>query len=755
MSLPLASLNTQGQINWDHLGKQTITYSVDVLRRYQLAGVNPYTLKVGQSICRWFNLGPVGRRKVTEALSKLTCHSSWGKLIEFGFNVKSIPRVLAESDEGTCFVALAAALSDTYSPEYGGEVVFQIVACFGAPEEFTPSMSEWIKTVEACAGALSTSPFPLLVGHIIRQCEQIVQQRQSERRQQVPDVNDFDEDSFGEASCEHLAAALVIIGQVSVRKLNSVTIKGGLNVGFLAAIAEWLFDLQVVIREEERQILVYTNSAAPEIQQPQVLFLLRASLDRNDSNQLQVTQQTAYIDSLDDIVRGESVATPPPKGRVAWNQCFSSVFGHRFDALINQAHIFGTALGGASGIFEKASMDKSTFSRCANALKPNGGLSVCGFESPTMRGLSFVEHTLTTFPELDQPGIRSAAKDAATVSSPLDKYLWAIESLQVHCACECCVARGDPAKEIMATGEPACLTVILEAILKTSILLVRNVPLQDMLAPSRRGVHLLYERVRSVRNHPFERLLLSAIATGDKTPYSRAPIEEACVLFAGRTWHGSSILARSLNGICVYVEALRNIDLDSGTLLQYRVLPGRIEKGGHVYSMIYEGVVPLGARIRDASQHHPVPEPGKSIQKHLFIKLAPDYLHLNYAFVHGDKVPNVVSTHDTIECLNVQRSILEAMSRVVEMAVHQDCKCMVESFNLQMTGTGVWRTDNHGQEVVIWEQDAGRSLEEHLLLLSRIPDRCYIKGRHCIGRALAAAKCNTDNKRRPVFVLDI
>lgn len=192
MSIPeTRSLTTQGQISWDNLAKQVCSFSVDVLRRISNAGVDAYTLTVGQAICQHFKLAPKGRENVSQALSQLRVSNSWGNVLQFGFGIISLPCLLGKTDQGTCLLSLAAAISEAYSPEYSGEVLFQMVASLNAPEEFTPSMSEWFKLASTCAGALTATGLGTLAGEIIHKCEEVIGDRNRERYEQDPDLKGY------------------------------------------------------------------------------------------------------------------------------------------------------------------------------------------------------------------------------------------------------------------------------------------------------------------------------------------------------------------------------------------------------------------------------------------------------------------------------------------------------------------------------------------------------------------------------------
>lgn len=753
MSIPEASsLTTQGQISWDNLGRQTIAFSVDVLRRIAISGVDSYTLTVGQAICQHFRLATLGRKNVAETLACLRANRSWGDLLYFGFSIKSLPRLLGTTDQGITLLSLAAALSDAYGPDFGGGVLFHMVTSLNAPEEFTPSMGEWIKLVEACTGALAASELSTLTGRIIRQCEEVTQRRQSELRSESSDDIDFMEDCFGQADAEQLAVALLAMGEVSTHKIDSITIKGGLNVGWLAALGIWFFDLQVTIREDRTDNVVFSNTRNAGHVEPQICFILRTSADQDEPSALEPVSKSNYIASLKDVIRGES-PLPAPGGRVIWRECLNSVFGQAFRDLQMKSHLLGTALGCAGAVFERAARDSGSLHHMTNGTQSYW--NKCNFQSSGIRGDAFVQNTLMWFPELDNENIKGASARALLVADPIDKYAQAIEMLQSQCSCNYCPIRADQSKRYVRSFMPVCAPSVLETVIKISCLLARVESIHEGLFPTRRGIETLHERQLKERGTYTERLRACTAALGH-APHSRSAVEEACILFSDAQKTAHAALARSSNGVCVYLDALREVTLSSEKIFSIHILPGKIEKAGHIFYDIVEDPVALGLRSRNASNRSCVPEAGQTLRKHLRSTQTKDFLRVSYVFTNEPKPPIPSDSHDMVEPLAIQESMLRAMSRVLNANTHRDCKCSITSLGdkWQKLDNGDWRAEVNGQEIFVWAEESGRTAEEYLLLLARIPDRCYIRGRNCIGRAFDAAKLNSDSKGRPVFVLD-
>ncbi|PMD15478.1 hypothetical protein NA56DRAFT_650176 [Hyaloscypha hepaticicola] len=95
------SFAQQGTIDWGNLAQATVTASVEVLSRFSGAGVDPYTIVVGQTISSQFRLSRLGLHRLQSALETLPVISGLGDAIWFGFGIKHVVRSLAQTSEST------------------------------------------------------------------------------------------------------------------------------------------------------------------------------------------------------------------------------------------------------------------------------------------------------------------------------------------------------------------------------------------------------------------------------------------------------------------------------------------------------------------------------------------------------------------------------------------------------------------------------------------------------------------------------
>jgi len=226
MSGPLVStggrnFQQSGQLDWVSLSKSTFSFGLDVLVRFSKAELDPATMAIGLIACNRFVIKAEAQKRIYDALSSLKSFSSYGKLVWFGFGIKSIIKVLAETEHGMACVALCACMSISYDSFYVAEVLRDFCKFREAPPDIIPSIHQWKVLVHICAGSVTDSKFPTLLEGLIR----LVLPRAGVLFHQP-------------TSPEALTKAIGALVNVSNGMLANVTIAGGLDCIWLAAISE-------------------------------------------------------------------------------------------------------------------------------------------------------------------------------------------------------------------------------------------------------------------------------------------------------------------------------------------------------------------------------------------------------------------------------------------------------------------------------------------------------------------------------------
>lgn len=64
--------STSGVISWNSLVDTTFSTTIGILSRISAAGVDPYTVVVGQALGSQFRLTRLGRQRINDALERLS-----------------------------------------------------------------------------------------------------------------------------------------------------------------------------------------------------------------------------------------------------------------------------------------------------------------------------------------------------------------------------------------------------------------------------------------------------------------------------------------------------------------------------------------------------------------------------------------------------------------------------------------------------------------------------------------------------------
>jgi hypothetical protein len=117
-------------------------------------------------------------------------------------------------------LALCGTLSQHFPEEFGAEILVEIAKTVQAPSHLTPSITQWKRMLQACAGILSCSDFGQLLHEFLQLCPSFWDQNNN--------LMDFEltrKSSW--PSPKSIADAIQGIGDVSRGNVTEITIVGG------------------------------------------------------------------------------------------------------------------------------------------------------------------------------------------------------------------------------------------------------------------------------------------------------------------------------------------------------------------------------------------------------------------------------------------------------------------------------------------------------------------------------------------------
>ena len=244
---------------------------------------------------------------------------------------------------------------------------------------------------------------------------------------------------------------------MSKGELATIEIVGGPDAGFLAAIAEWLFNLRVSIQSENGDIM-YTNDTQIDNVEVKVTFSRASNADQAST---ELTGKTYFLDDSSEMfikfdggkdTRRDYTLTVVG-GRLDWTDCLSAAFNPEFAKLTSRSDAVVAALENAARLLEyeyDVEAGKYTyFKRLSLRVR-------------AASGAGFIDNLMARFPELQVMGVgksRRALRLDRVASC--HNYLKAVQSITQLCGCKYCGEASPSVQDL----EQYCLVIILETIM--------------------------------------------------------------------------------------------------------------------------------------------------------------------------------------------------------------------------------------------------------------------------------------------------
>ena len=568
------NFSQQGSLDWVALSGSSVRFTVDVLGRFMAAGVQPFTIMVGQEVARNVALAESGQRNMQDALNRLASYRGLGDVLWFGFGIRSLARTLGATVEGRSLLALCAALGECFHEDFAASVLHHMVLAYNPPSGFVPSLNEWQKLVKACTGILAQTKFPILVDSFMRLVP-------SRRRLQ---------EALESCRCGYLlekecplpndvATTLLALGMLVQNKYTSITIDGGVGASWIAAMGEWMYNLKITITDSEDKVIYETTAAVPR---PQLLVRLGGKAGGSmaaPSKALTLASKTFHLRDKLGIMKVLSIQDSPLYGgRLSWHECLREVYGYGFSELMRVPNITGAAFGCAARIFsgiigfEKPGVDRYQAVQHKNYFTESGG-----------RG--FIRHSAALFPELKPIAQISYDQLALSFKDAQVTYIRALFDIRRNCNCDICTGSG-----LRTSPDSICLLPVFESIVIICQIL-SGIVLADNLGVRRCGLEWIYcsahnAVVKSSRRvgTPGQELIRRTEIARILEPTQGQLLEDAMMLFTGRKMRtGNRFSSFSFGGVCSYYSILQDFTLDREVLGRVTVVPGHIESDGMTY----------------------------------------------------------------------------------------------------------------------------------------------------------------------------
>jgi len=568
------------------LAQLQVSAPIGILARLSGAKVDSLTLAIGRHLFGIFQLGEQGNARVADALSKLDSFPSFQSILWFGFGLKHVVHILADTAQGATCVALCACLAEVHALERSAQIVdiLASIVMQDADIELRPSMNQWIQLIKSCHGIFARSSFSLLAERLMSLADSSMEPRVGHELvgdEGSPTVMPAAARRSG--SIKALAEVLIELSKVTTGKLRTITIIGGAECGFVLALADWLFGLSTAVTLASTGE-VLNKSRCPDASDAQVLWILSYP-EEISGLQTQIIARSYIIPNGDDIFFVGKAEYIHLAGRVPWDSLIAHCFGEKGRRLLAMPTVLGTALGTAARIFTAAAKGDTAVSQ--------GNRRLYGFYHDASHGIGFVNTAVSTLPELKPMRSTMDLAIQGTFKQAAEGYIEAMNRISMACGCEVCCQEALDELDVDTYDdlgiEPFCLTFLAAVIVRLvqCISCVDVAPSQqDALCPSRLGIELFYLSYRELGrmvDRSIDRLF------GDSANANM--LYEAALVYGGRHFsdkspHNTSAIVNS--GLCFFYAIMNGLTDDPALARRVTVVPGCIGSGIRTYDSVID-----------------------------------------------------------------------------------------------------------------------------------------------------------------------
>ncbi|MCJ1435330.1 hypothetical protein MMC27_004702 [Xylographa pallens] len=559
----------QGELDYVSLSNSIVSNTLLIAQRLSAAGISPITHQAGLAMSTRFRLGQMGQLRISQALKNLRPYFGFERALWFGFGHKSFLSLLTEHQAGVNCAALCASLAEVYGVDRSALLLQALWQVQGLSESLEPSRTQFKALVNGCAGLLLATPFPDVV-----------------RRMAGSYIVDGDElvTRLGTRS-EDWAKAVDAIFQVSKGSLKAVRVYGGRDVAFIGAIAHWLFDLPVWV-ELPDGTTTFSSCRYPE----QANVHLHYADTWTSEALLKVSSTTFILRTVEDLIVDDPYSQMT--FRIQWSSCLSDLFYVVVDDILDNAALIGGALGAIARIYE-------ALRKCEVDV---GGLSRTHFIhfQPAGYGQGFIDKVCSLFPELSTTAIfRTRALESLHMNVPtcVETICKSIENMTARCGCQYCGLENGP----IYLYQNCCVAVFF--FIRTVATTMAHADTKTPINPSRNGLERIYSeclgswRPKTSRQHSS----LLELASGLPHAQSARPggmthtknflldnvLQEVCKVLVSpvhpkhfglglRAGDEPQCTAIVTNGVCLWIDALRDPLADPASMATIHIAPGQI-----------------------------------------------------------------------------------------------------------------------------------------------------------------------------------
>ena len=442
--------------------------SCKLLVQYSGAVVDPYTDYVASIMCKDLHPGPQGQRLVNSALSNLPNFLTPDEKLSFGWGFESIIRNQEVHNGGYEHLAMMSALAESFHSSWAAEICHEWAMSIAGPNDSLPHLSQWVAILQSCNGALVAIDLGVTVEDYIR-LDPYSLTFGGIKSQHIP------------ISAKEIVAALHALSAVVKGVEKELTLTGSAVLGWFAAVAEVLYDLDVAVFSTQGDSLSSTKSG----KDPQLRIIYRERVGIEITSNIK-SQDLAHPMSnlgISSQQYAKAKHETPFGGRVLWQSLLPRVFGESFGRLEHSENkAFSGMLGAGARMFEGLALGESAEE---DLISPQNKAN------PSSYGAGLIETLSNWLPELRRYQSRMERALKLDYHNAAAAYVENITKLREACHCGICFSKPGDENEGHGPDHGYCLVTMTEVVLAMGLALSR-ITVAAQMSPARAGIQKLY-----------------------------------------------------------------------------------------------------------------------------------------------------------------------------------------------------------------------------------------------------------------------
>jgi hypothetical protein len=231
---------------WERFLGSSISFTPYELSLYSRLELDSFALEIAKCLCSRLSIPSLAGKTLAEALEKSLSIDDPHRNLTY---LQKITGKLSATESGLNVLSIVGVVCEYYTGEAVVPVFNRLARFLRLPVDLMPSTEKWRSLSQLSNTSSKIDDFTRLV----------------DRLTQLGQAEGMQTSGFQHIGGEDVAGVLYGMGELRRGDRKSRTACMGKDAGWVAAVAEWLFDLKIVLKGQDARVL-YTNCDAKNVQ---------------------------------------------------------------------------------------------------------------------------------------------------------------------------------------------------------------------------------------------------------------------------------------------------------------------------------------------------------------------------------------------------------------------------------------------------------------------------------------------------------